>query len=74
MIKNSAPVLAEEKNKMIGTLGFMSLRCHEGKKATYHDDIESFVYTLLYMILGQLPWMQIHVKSVADYHRIRIMK
>lgn len=39
MIKNSAPVLTEEKGKMIGTLGYMSMRCHEGKKATYYDDI-----------------------------------
>lgn len=52
----------------------MSLKCHEGKKAEYLDDIESFVYSLVYMAVGVLPWMHIDVKTVADYHRIRIMK
>lgn len=59
---------------MIGTLGFMSLRCHDGKKAAFLDDIESFVYTLVYMIMGTLPWMHINVQSVADYQRIKILK
>lgn len=74
VIKASDPLPSEEKGKMIGTLGFMSVRCHEGKKANYYDDLESFVYTLVYLAIGILPWMNINVKTAADYHRIRVMK
>lgn len=73
-MKANDPIPAEEKGKMLGTLAFMSIRCHDGKKATFMDDIECFVYTLMFLAAGTLPWMQIHVKTSADYHRIRLMK
>jgi len=28
----------------------------------------------MYLATGNLPWMQIHIKSSADYHRVKIMK
>lgn len=59
---------------MIGTLGYMSIRSHEGKSLTTLDDIESFLYSLIYMIKGDLPWMRMNIQSKADYHKIKIMK
>ena len=38
-IKSNAPQLSDQKGKMVGTLGYMSVRCHEGKKSNFYDDI-----------------------------------
>lgn len=72
--KISSPTPQDEKNKIIGTLAYMSCRVHEGKDAGVLDDMESFVYTLVYLLTGTLPWMSIPVRDVADYHRIKIAK
>jgi serine/threonine protein kinase len=74
VVKANAPIPVEEKNKVVGTLGFMSLRAHESKKATYWDDIECLIYTLVFLLEGTLPWMQIHAKNMADYNRVKILK
>lgn len=52
----------------------MSCNNHEGKEPGILDDIESFVYTIVYLINGTLPWMSINIQSPADYHRILLMK
>jgi hypothetical protein len=49
----------EEKGKVIGTLGFMSCKSHEGKEQGPADDLESLIYTLLYLAEGTLPWLSI---------------
>lgn len=59
---------------MIGTLAYMSCRCHDGKPQSPLDDMESFIYSLMYMIKGDLPWMKINIQSPADYHKIKLMK
>lgn len=37
---------------------FMSLNCHLGVQASRRDDIESFMYLLLYFFKGRLPWIE----------------
>lgn len=73
-IKDEDSVPNYEKGKVIGTLAYMSLREHQGKKANYFDDIESFVYTLVYLMQGTLPWMHIVVSNIADTNKIKAMK
>ena len=70
----SSPLSPDQKGKMIGTLGFMSCRCHQGKPLTQLDDMESFLYSIIYMIKGDLPWMKMNISSKADYHKIKLMK
>ena len=64
----------EEKGKVVGTLGFMSCRGHEGKPQGPADDIECMLYTLLYLAEGTLPWVKLKVQSPADFHKIFLAK
>lgn len=64
----------EEKGKVVGTLGFMSCRAHEGKQQGPSDDVESLIYTLIYLAEGTLPWLKLKVQNPADFHKILLMK
>ena len=64
----------EEKGKMVGTLAFMSCASHEGKLAGPADDLESFVYTILYLINGNLPWLSLKITGPKDMHKVLLMK
>jgi hypothetical protein len=52
----------------------MSCRAHEGKRQGPSDDIESVIYTLIYLVEGSLPWLKLKVQGTADFHRIMLMK
>ena len=39
-----------------GTPEFMSLNVHNREEASRRDDMESLLYTLMYMLYGGLPW------------------
>jgi len=43
-------------DQFCGTLRYGSIALHQGHTATCRDDAESFVYTLLYLYYGSLPW------------------
>ena len=39
-----------------GTPRYASIRVHEGHEATCRDDVESWIYTVLFLYIGELPW------------------
>ncbi|KAH9973393.1 kinase-like domain-containing protein, partial [Russula vinacea] len=41
---------------IIGTLPFMSINSQQGHACSHHDDLESLVYTIIYLAHGKLPW------------------
>ena len=43
-------------NAMIGTPNFASVNAHHLLELSRRDDLESFVYTLLFLYFGNLPW------------------
>ena len=43
-------------NAMIGTPNFASLNAHCLSELSRRDDLESLLYTLLFLFLGNLPW------------------
>lgn len=59
---------------MLGSLAFMSCKAHEAKALGPSDDIESLIYTMLFMLSGTLPWLKIKIQKIADAHKILIMK
>lgn len=59
---------------MMGSLGFMSCRAHQGKQTGTADDIESLFYTLLFLLNGSLPWSKLQIKNISEAHKILILK
>lgn len=52
----------------------MSCRAHEGKDQFPSDDIESLIYTLLFLAEGTLPWLKLQIRTSADFHKILLAK
>ena len=49
--------------KVIGTLNYASVNVHNGNTPSRRDDLESAVYTFVYLTNGRLPWTGIKSKS-----------
>jgi serine/threonine protein kinase len=46
-------------NSVVGTALFASINAHSGCELSRKDDIESLIYTLIYLLTGGLPWKNI---------------
>jgi serine/threonine protein kinase len=57
-------------NTVVGTALFASINAHQGKNLSRRDDIESLVYTLIYLLTGKLPWKSINIKKKRERHEI----
>lgn len=57
-------------NTVVGTALFASINAHHGAELSRKDDIESLVYTLIYLCLGTLPWKNISMKKKKERHQL----
>jgi serine/threonine protein kinase len=50
----------QKQNKsIVGTINFVSLNVHKGIEPSRRDDIESWIYIILYLLQnGELPWLK----------------
>lgn len=55
-------------SNVVGTALFASINAHNGKDLSRRDDIESLVYTLIYLCTGTLPWKNINIKKKRERH------
>jgi len=46
----------ESNRNVVGTLHWCSINSHLGYDLRTYDDLESLAYTLLYLLMGDLPW------------------
>ena len=74
LAKKINEIRPEEKDKLLGSLGYMSCRAHEGKPTGVADDIESLIYSLLHLFAGTLPWSKLKINTIAEAHKILLMK
>ena len=48
----------DNKLNFTGTAKFVSVNTQLGIEQSRRDDIEAFLYIVIYMIKGNLPWLQ----------------
>lgn len=49
---------SHQHRKFVGTMKFCSLNSHYGRPLTYKDDLESLLYSIIYLASGKLPWTE----------------
>ena len=54
---------------MTGTARYASRNALRGKQLSRRDDIESFLYMILYFISKKLPWMGIRAKTLGEKYK-----
>ena len=52
--------------KTIGTIAFTSINSHLGRTQSRRDDLESLVYSIVYLFRGRLPWQDVTCATHAS--------
>ena len=61
----------KDNKTMNGTARYASINTHLGIEQSRRDDLESMIYSLLYLMKGSLPWQNLQSTSVKEkYDRI----
>ena len=73
--KNGNHIPYKDNKPFVGTARYASVYTHFGIEQSRRDDLESMVYTLIYLNNGSLPWQCIKAKSKEEkYQKILEMK
>ena len=51
--------------KTVGTVAFTSINSHSGQTQSRRDDLESLVYSIVYLCRGRLPWQDVVIRGVG---------
>ena len=70
--RRHVPLISELKT--VGTIAFTSINSHLGWMQSHCDDLESLVYSKVYLFHGQLPWQDIKEDSVEKYKEVILEK
>ncbi len=68
--KNNSNIPPDFTTAIYGTTIFLSLSSHMGRIQTFRDDLESLLYTLVYLLCGYLVWTDI--PSNEPFYEARI--
>jgi len=53
-------------HSLVGTIRYTSINSHLGHQQSRRDDLESFAYTIVYLLFGKLPWQNISLPRKAN--------
>ena len=59
-------ILPTRGHSLVGTIRYTSINSHIGLQQSRRDDLESFAYTLVYLLNGKLPWQGISLSHHKD--------
>lgn len=68
--EHSKENLSHTYSTVVGTALFASINAHNGRDLSRRDDLESLIYTLIYLCNGSLPWKNINIKKKKERHQI----
>src|ERR1700761_8912250 len=52
--------------RTVGTIAFTSINSHLGQTQSRRDDLESLVYSIVYLCHGRLPWQDIITEGLDE--------
>lgn len=64
-IQNNKHIEEKRINNIIGTANYISLNVHDGIEPSRRDDIESLIYILIFLLLGEISWDK---SSIGDIY------
>lgn len=67
-----APVLFTPRRGAIGTVRFASIANQQAEALGRRDDLESLVYTLLFLHHGELPWGSVQAPTKRERFRLML--
>jgi serine/threonine protein kinase len=60
--------------KTVGTVAFTSINSHSGQTQTRRDDLESLVYSIVYLCRGSLPWQDVMKEGGVEQYEAAVHK
>ena len=67
--KTGAHIPYKDGKKLTGTARYASIYTHLGIEQSRRDDLESMIYSLIYLFKGVLPWQNIQAKSKHEKYQ-----
>lgn len=67
-IHNNKHIEEKHINNLIGTPNYISVNVHNKTEPSRRDDLESFVYILIFLIVGKIPWEDC---SIGDIYKFK---
>ena len=66
-------IVQTKGSSIIGTICYLLVNCHLGLTPSQHDDLESLVYVIVYLVKGVLPWQGITVHP-GQIHKDEVLR
>lgn len=74
LAKPYAKLKYRENKPLVGTARYASLNAHLGIELSKRDDIESMIYSIVYLGKGSLPWQGIRASTRIKKHQMILEK